>query len=148
VITLAYEPLTKEDYAIAASNGISRTTAYRRYEDLYWSKEETITKKPKPRKQANGIIPKKEIVLTKEEYAIALENGISPQTAYSRRERLKWPVEKCITEPVQESVKWEDWKEVAEKAGITYMGFWKRIKKGMKPDQAATMPNKRKSLCS
>lgn len=141
---MTYEPLTKEDYAIAARNGISRTTAYRRYEDLYWTKEEAITAKPKPRKQANGRIPKKETVLTKEEYAIALENGISPQTAYSRRERLKWSVEKCITEPVQESVNWKDWKEIAEKEGITYIRFWRRLKKGMEPMEAATMPTNKK----
>ena len=136
---MAYEPLTKEDLAIAASNGISRATAYRRYENDFWSKELAITKKPKARR------PREETGLTKEHYEIAAKNGISAQALYNRRENLKWPIEKCITWPVQNKVNWNEWRDIAEKSGISYAGFWKRVKKGMTPEQAATMPNKRKN---
>lgn len=136
---MAYEPLTKEDYAIAASNGISRATAYRRYENDFWPKEEAITKKPKGRRERSVT------GLTTEHYEIAAKNGISAQSLYNRRENLKWPIEKCITWPVQEKVNWNDWKELAAKSGIGYGGFWKRIKKGMTPMEAATMPNKKKN---
>ena len=37
--------LTKEDYKTAEKNGISRQTAYQRYEMMYWDKEAAITKK-------------------------------------------------------------------------------------------------------
>jgi len=139
---MAHEPLTKEEYAIAESNGISRSTAYRRYEVRYWSKHDAITK-------PIGTVLKRRQILKKEHYAIAKANGISVQTAYNRREYLKWPIEKCITEPLPEKVKWNDWKEIATKAGIGYGAFRKRIKKGMTPMQAATMPNqkKKKSQC-
>lgn len=134
---MVYEPLTKEDYAIAASNGISKAVAFRRYEGLHWSKEEAVTL---------PVGTRRKVVLTKEDYATAKENGISAQTAYHRRKVLKWPVEKCITEPVTDQLEWEVWKEAATKAGISYAGFWKRRKKGMTPEQAATTPNKKKNI--
>lgn len=133
---MAYEPLTAEDYAIAASNGISRATAYRRYEDDFWPKELAITKSTKKR------TPRSESGLTNEHYEIAAKNGISAQAVYNRRKNLKWDIEKCITWPVQNKVNWNEWREIAEKTGISYAGFWKRIKKGMEPMEAATKPKK------
>jgi hypothetical protein len=111
-----------------------------RFEIRFWSKEESIT---------IPVGTRRHEVISKKDYEIAKANGISPQTAYHRRKVLKWPVEKCVTEPVTDQLEWEVWKEAAAIAGISYAGFWKRRKKGMTPEQAATTPNKKRTnLCN
>ena len=67
--------LTKEHYAIAEKNGISRQLVYRRYNFLFWSLEDAITKP-----HANN-----------EEYKhwkrVAVENGLSEE-GFRRRVRI------------------------------------------------------------
>jgi hypothetical protein len=45
VVVRILEYLTEEDYAIAASNGISRKRAYQRFYDNGWEKECAITRR-------------------------------------------------------------------------------------------------------
>jgi hypothetical protein len=65
--------ITKEQYEIARSNGITSQLAYQRYELLFWSIEDAITKKPQK---------------TDEDYLywreIAKKNGISYVTYWRR----------------------------------------------------------------
>lgn len=76
--------------------------------------------------------------LTDEDYRIAEENGISRRRAYLRYYG-GWSIHRSITEPVGSSrrSKYHDYKEICEKHGVSYQMFIGRIRKGMKPEEAA-----------
>lgn len=82
--------------------------------------------------------------LSVEQYKIAETNGISRNLAYQRYEHLFWSEEDAITKPVRRSDDdYIHWKDVAQANGISYVGFYKRVKRGMTPEQAATTPKSR-----
>lgn len=80
--------------------------------------------------------------LTREHYRTAKKNGISPQLAYARFYNHGWSIEQTITQvpqPKGEGI-YKPFKEQCEQNGITRNLFYKRIKKGMTPEEAATRP--------
>lgn len=84
------------------------------------------------------------MLISKEQYAIARENGISCDTAYNRVYLYDWEVERAITEPVKKRV-FMDYPEGLEKNGISKTTYYARIKKGWEPERAATEPYKESS---
>lgn len=80
--------LTPEDYEIAERNGINRATAIRRFYHSNWSRERTITEKPR----AVGKYG--------EWLEIAKENGIRVNTFYTRKRR-GYSDKDAATKPLQ-----------------------------------------------
>jgi hypothetical protein len=80
--------------------------------------------------------------LTYEDIDIAKANGIDYLNAYNRVHKLNWPVEKAITTPLKrkEDQLWPKYRELAAKHDIKHWCFFQRLKRGMSPEQAATMP--------
>jgi hypothetical protein len=78
--------LTPEDYEIAIKNGISKRTAYKRFYELFWTKERAITEP----------VRKSKVSLDPHWYAIALSNGIS-DSCFRYRMKKKWPLELAAT---------------------------------------------------
>jgi predicted DNA-binding transcriptional regulator AlpA len=80
--------------------------------------------------------------LTDEDYETANKNGISHINAYKRVYEYQWTIARAITTPVKrkEDSLWLKYKDQVEKLGITQMGFYQRINKGMLPEIAATTP--------
>jgi hypothetical protein len=78
--------LTKEDYEIAARNGIKRNTVDNRFYNLFWNKEECITKKPRKYKESHWRRK-------------CIELGIVNVQTYDNRIRYGWDEEKAATTP-------------------------------------------------
>ncbi|QIW18551.1 hypothetical protein [Bacillus thuringiensis] len=79
--------------------------------------------------------------ITPDEYDRALENGIGRCTLNGRVRVSMWDKEKAITEPLTlKDSQWSKWKEVAKKHGISYQTYYQRVKRGLEPLDAATMP--------
>jgi hypothetical protein len=79
--------------------------------------------------------------LTDEHYLIAEQNGISKRNVYQRWYYYGYDIQRAITEPLKTcSNVWSEWKEVCKSNGISNDCFNMRIKKGMPPEEAATMP--------
>ncbi|MEW9139779.1 hypothetical protein [Bacillus wiedmannii] len=86
----------------------------------------------------NNYLP----VPTQEQYEIAKSNGINKRNVDQRIIR-GWNISKAITWPVNESFtkKYKKELEIAEKNGIGYRLFRKRIKESFwEPLEAATVP--------
>lgn len=81
--------LTKEEYAIAKSNGINRQTACSRRRDLKWSVEDAITK---PVDKTNYF--------TKEEVELMKRNRLKKSTVNWRLQN-GWERERALTEEVR-----------------------------------------------
>lgn len=82
--------------------------------------------------------------LTKREIATAAKNGIKEDVASYRIQYLHWDRKQAITVPVKKrnSSGWIKVKKTANMNGITYSIYIKRIKNGLTPEQASTMPIK------
>lgn len=81
--------------------------------------------------------------LKSEHYKIAKANGISRNLAYERHETLFYSVEDAITKPVRKITdEFLYWREKALENNISYVTFWKRRKKGMTLEEAATTPKR------
>lgn len=76
---------------------------------------------------------------TEEDYEVAAANGISREQAYNRR-YLGWSKQDAITKPLVPKRRALYWKyeELCKKHGISRKTFDARVKKGMKPELAAT----------
>lgn len=72
----------------------------------------------------------------------AEKNGIDYKNLYNRVHACGWPLERAITEPIKPKPGslYQDYKHLAEPNGITAQTFYKRIKRGMTPEKAATTP--------
>ena len=110
---------TKGEREIAESNGISYGTAYTRTIVMGMSIEEAITTPlipPRGRSRKHGQWKE-----------IALENGISERTFYSRL-NLGWTYQNAATKPPRQKDKTEKtWLNTAKKNGIGYHTFMSRI---------------------
>lgn len=84
--------------------------------------------------------------LTEEHYLTAEANGISRKNAYQRWYHYGWEIERAITEPlqIQNQSEWMEWKDIAQKNGVYVSLFWYRLRQGMTPEQAATIPVKKR----
>jgi hypothetical protein len=79
--------------------------------------------------------------LTSEHYEIARSNGIASQLAYQRYELLFWSIEDAITKkPRKIDEDYLYWREKAKENGISYVTYWRRVRKeGYSHQEAATM---------
>lgn len=134
--------ITPDEYEIAESNGICKSTLEKRVHDLMWDKKQAITEKPyKP----NRNLDKKYIELAK-------QNGINIETFASRITKLGWNYELAATTPTLNNVvvlsnarenkrKYpKEHLELAIKNGIKRRTFYTRIERGMTSFEAATIP--------
>jgi hypothetical protein len=91
------------------------------------------------------------MILTKSDYIIADLNGIPKKTVQTRVYTNGWDVDRAITQPVQQQTGiWTAWKD---KMIVSRSVFYKRLKEGMSPEDAAMTPptpyherNQRKAL--
>jgi hypothetical protein len=81
--------------------------------------------------------------LTQEDYVKAKANGISYENAYARFYNYGWSVEDTINKPLHRPSLWSQYKELADEHGIKQGTFYDRVAKGIKPEEAATLPNLR-----
>ena len=79
----------------AVENNVSRYLFYYRTKKLGWEPETAATTPSQGRGRKR--------VFTKEQEEIAANNGIPYKTVYHRVYEYKWPIERAITEPVNES---------------------------------------------
>ena len=124
--------ITPEEYDVAESNGIPRTTLEQRVRDLLWDKQRAITEPPK--EMSKGY----------EKYARkALGIGVSRNAFYTRVQR-GWSLERAAATPVKETGKkfldeqrklsiqktrkYPDWVyEELDKNNIKRCTFWQRV---------------------
>ncbi|WP_144513656.1 hypothetical protein [Bacillus mycoides] len=81
-------------------------------------------------------------VITEGDYEKASKNGISKSNVYQRVNEYGWEVERAITVPIRNR-KGEisaGMITLAERNGISKPTYYKRIKTGMDPYEAATKP--------
>ncbi|MFA2694540.1 hypothetical protein [Bacillus mycoides] len=79
--------------------------------------------------------------ITDEHYLLANRNGISKKNVNQRVHEYGWTVEKAISHPLHKASKGKQNRAMAllaEKNGISYQTYIKRIKKGIDPHEAAT----------
>ncbi|MDP4158401.1 MAG: hypothetical protein Q8911_01375 [Bacillota bacterium] len=82
--------------------------------------------------------------ITPEQYEIAAKNGIRANTLNTRVRSYGWSIERAISQPIQKHYVWGELLKVANKNGIGYKTFYTRIKRGMTPQEAASIPVKTK----
>lgn len=83
------------------------------------------------------------------DYEEALKNGISRNLVWKRVYELNWSIERAITTPV--GIKKRAASELLKKAeenGVNKSLYYRRIKKGMEPNEAATQPPGKKATRS
>jgi hypothetical protein len=79
--------------------------------------------------------------LTEEDYATAEKNGINRKIAYQRYYLQGWKVEKTITHPVKKIRRlYPKYQRTCERNGVSVSTFYKRLREGMEPEAAATLP--------
>lgn len=80
--------------------------------------------------------------ITNEDYEKAAKNGISKSNVYQRVNEYGWEIERAITVPVRKRNGgiYAGMIVFAEQNGISKPTFFKRIKNGMDPYEAATKP--------
>lgn len=79
--------------------------------------------------------------LTNDDIYQAKENGINWLNLYNRVHNLGWPIEEATTKPIQKQESlYRQYKETCQEHGIRRDTFNQRVKKGMKPEEAATKP--------
>ncbi|MDP4158210.1 MAG: hypothetical protein Q8911_00400 [Bacillota bacterium] len=82
-----------------------------------------------------------EFYVTPTEYTIAESNGIHHKLVDQRVRQYGWDKERAITQPPKvENKTNKKWLKVAEKNGISYKTFLSRLKKGLSPEDASTLP--------
>lgn len=81
--------------------------------------------------------------LQDEDYEIAEANGIPKANAYHRFYYSGWDKQRAITEPIHHTkhgTLWKDHKEQCESLGIKQRAFYRRVERGMTPEEAASLP--------
>lgn len=84
--------------------------------------------------------------LTPEDYELARSHGVDYDNAYNRYYNLGWDKEKAITttlhtvKPGRKRGIWYEYKELAERNQVSYSTFHYRIREGMHPSRAASIP--------
>jgi hypothetical protein len=76
--------------------------------------------------------------LTPEDFETAKKNGISEVRAKARFYRMAWSKQRAITQEVRKPR--YDWAEYKDRSLVTEDSFYKRIRKGMTPEEAALTP--------
>ncbi|MEK5197349.1 hypothetical protein MHI49_28450 [Bacillus sp. FSL M7-0884] len=128
---------------IAEQNGISYPTFHARLTKKTvrkWTPEEAATVPPKitgriRKSRANGP--------TEEDYKEAERNGISRKNVNQRLDLYDWSIEKSITDPVNKRGRKDDNTRmlmIAKQNGISTSTFYRRIREGMLPRDAAMKP--------
>lgn len=136
--------ITDEEYELAESRGISKDTLNYRIRELGWSKSKALT--TPIQKRRHNQYPKHVMDKVK-------ENNINPR-AFRWRVENGWDIERACTEPtlppdnpVRISRTAEKRRKypieivrLAEKNGVSYRAFQRRVKKGMDMYTAAVTP--------
>lgn len=84
---------------------------------------------------------KRYIYITPHDYVVAKANGISAENVESRVRQLGWDVDKAITKPVAPRVL-HGMVELYKANGISRQTYSRRVREGMSPLEAATLPTK------
>ncbi|KZL93526.1 hypothetical protein [Clostridium magnum] len=133
--------ITPEEYEMAEANGISKALLEVRIRRLAWNKEKAISISPSRHKRLGSDWIK-----------LAQENGICYSTFKYRANELGWDLERAATQPLQDrkaqakqayekSRKYpKEFKELAEKNGISERTFHRRLESGWDIETAATKP--------
>jgi len=129
--------ISDEEYAIAESNGIRRSTLESRIRKLGWSKERAITE---------------QVDKFKKWVSLAEKNGISRASFYMRKNELGWSLEESATVPIMSKEKIikkmhkcnrkhkKEHVALAKSNGIKYSTFATRVNQlGWNPIKAATI---------
>lgn len=82
------------------------------------------------------------MLVTDEQAERAAANGVNYRALYERVAKRGWSVEQAINTPVQRRRNLSEWISLAEKNGINRNTFYTRIRDGMDPERAATLPVK------
>jgi len=77
--------------------------------------------------------------ITPDHYDTAAKNGINSHLLNRRVRGGGWDVERAIATPPRVQ-KYKHWLGVAKQNGICGPTFYARVRKGIEPEQAATMP--------
>ena len=77
--------------------------------------------------------------LTDDDYNIAEQNGISKVRAYQRFYVKGWSREEAITKPLANS-QFKPYKAKCEEIGLNWHTFLRRVRRGMKPENALYPP--------
>jgi len=128
---------------IAEQNGISYPTFHARLTKKTvrkWTPEEAATVPPKitgriRKSRANGP--------TEENYKEAERNGISRKNVNQRLDLYDWDIERAITDSVKKRGRKDDNTRmlmIAKQNGISASTFYRRIREGMLPRDAAMKP--------
>ena len=139
-----YYFISEEDYKIAESNGISRNVVYQRVNSYCWSIKRAITE---PIKKLKKHYPD---ILDK-----ALSIGVSRE-AYYNRLKIGWSIEKASSTPImskeeiyennsKKNTKYPEYKDLAEKNGVPYSTFKRRVRTGWDIKDAYTIKPMSKS---
>ncbi|HDR4393061.1 nucleoside permease [Bacillus cereus] len=113
--------LNQSDYKRAEAHGINKNTLRNRVYNCAWDKEEAITTPPGKKRKSKQS--QSEIWL-----GIAVQNGMNPNTFYSRIS-LGFTPEEAATKPVRKTSNLiKEMAELAEKNGINYQTFYSRIR--------------------
>lgn len=89
------------------------------------------------------------MLINKNDYLVAEQNGIPKKTVQSRVYVNGWEVERAVSQPVQrQNELWPQWKD---RCLVSMNSFYRRMKEGMTPEQAALTPpiprSERNSKC-
>lgn len=86
----------------------------------------------------------RENIISKEQYKIALKNGIKKSTAYRRVVEYGWDIESAITTPVisreyRSRKHPKEYTDLALQNGVCMVTFYNRLKKGWSYEMASTI---------
>lgn len=84
---------------------------------------------------------KRYIYITPFDYEVAKTNGISAENVECRVRQLGWDVDKAITKPVTPRVLY-GMVELYKANGISRQTYSRRVREGMSPLEAATLPTR------
>lgn len=128
---------------IAERNGISYRTFHARMTKKTvrkWTPEEAATVPPK---RTGRVRKTKANSLTEEDYKTAEKNGISRKNVNQRVDLYDWSIERAITDPVKKRNKKDNNTRmlvIAGQNGISTSTYYRRIREGMPPRDAAMKP--------
>lgn len=133
-----YTYITPDDYLIAKSNGIGKSTLETRVHSLGWDIDTAIS-------HPVGV-PRRKSRIPKELRALAESNGVPLSALRNRIYELNWDGHKAATVPVAKQNKnrsegYTKWLQVAKKNGISKNTYYFRVvKAGWSYKRAATEP--------
>jgi hypothetical protein len=79
--------------------------------------------------------------LSEEDFAAAIQNGVSRNRAHMRYYVAGWSKERAITEPIKKHQGlWKNYKTRCAEIGLSRAGFFKRLNRGLTPEQAVSFP--------